>query len=163
MPEILPQGRTQFWRPSSIETIKFSTEEEEEEIIDENHIQMPAPLLQPIGDDEILYTNQSPWSIGLTMSIMREFSLCYVRSNVWPGSFTLSHTGYAYSKISTSEQSQERLLLEIPFSNMNTSLLRFGVITSLMGTQRAMFFLPLSFLYHFFYALLISRGVLRRG
>jgi hypothetical protein len=95
LPEILPQGRTQFWRSPSPGTTYFSNEEENnEEISDANNIQVPAPLLQPIGDDKLLHTNQISWSIGLTMSVMHEYSLCYVRSNVWPGAFTLGHAGY---------------------------------------------------------------------
>jgi hypothetical protein len=99
LPEILSQGRTRFWRLPSPQTTAFSKDEEEqdEEIFDENNIEIPAPLLQPIGDDKLLYTDQTPWSIGLTMSVMREYSLCYVRSNVWPGAFTLGHTGFVSS------------------------------------------------------------------
>lgn len=63
---------------------------------------MPATLLQPIGDDQLLYTDQSPWSIGLTMSIMQEYSLCYVRSNVWPGAFTLGDAKYISLNIDNS-------------------------------------------------------------
>ncbi len=97
LPEILPQGRTQFWRSPSPGTTYFSNEEEDnEEISDANNIQVPAPLLQPIGDDKLLHTNQIPWSIGLTMSVMHEYSLCYVRSNVWPGAFTLGHAGCVF-------------------------------------------------------------------
>jgi hypothetical protein len=102
LPEILPQGRTHFWRAPSIRTTNFSNEEEEEddeEIADENKIQISAPLLQPISDDKLLYTNQTPWSIGLTMSIMHEYSLCYVRSNLWPGAFTLGHAEYVLSDL----------------------------------------------------------------
>ncbi|CAF2062339.1 unnamed protein product [Rotaria magnacalcarata] len=100
LPEILPQGRTRFWRPPSTLATNFSKEEEEEgnddneETLDRNSVEIPAPLLQPIGDDKNLHTNQNSWSIGLTMSIMHEYSLCYVRSNVWPGAFTLGHTVY---------------------------------------------------------------------
>ncbi|CAF1015598.1 unnamed protein product [Adineta ricciae] len=92
LPEILPQGRTQFWRPSSIETTVQSQGEDEsieEEIVNENKFQTRAPLLRPIGEDKHLHTNQTSWSIGLTMSVMREYSMCYVRSNIWPGAFTL--------------------------------------------------------------------------
>ncbi|CAF3191347.1 unnamed protein product [Rotaria sp. Silwood2] len=97
LPEILSQGRTHFWRPPSTRTTNLSKgeeegyEEEDNETLDRNSVEIPAPLLQPIGDDKLLYTNQRPWSIGLTMSIMHEYSLCYVRSNVWPGAFTLGH------------------------------------------------------------------------
>ena len=97
LPEILPQGRTQFWRPPSFETTIQSQEEDESfegEILDENKFQTPAPLLRPIGDDKHLYTNQTPWSIGLTLSAMREYSMCYVRSNIWPGAFTLGDAKY---------------------------------------------------------------------
>jgi radial spoke head protein 4A len=100
--EILPQGRTRFWRPPSTRTTHLDREEEAEEILDnsdENTIQIPAPLLQPIGDDNLLHTDQIPWSIGLTMSIMHEYSLCYVRSNVWPGAFTLGHATYVLSDL----------------------------------------------------------------
>jgi len=99
LPEILPQGRTHFWRPPSTGATNFSNEEEDEEIADENNIQTPAPLLQPIGDDKLLHTNQTPWSIGLTMSVMHEYSLCYVRSNIWPGAFTLGHAGCVVSEL----------------------------------------------------------------
>ncbi len=94
----MPQGRTQFWRsPSPPETSHFSDEEQDhDEISDANDIQIPAPLLQPIGDDKSLHTNQTPWSIGLTMPVMHEYSLCYVRSNVWPGAFTLGHAGSVF-------------------------------------------------------------------
>ena len=106
-PEILPQGRTRFWKPpiSDITAAPFEDEtEEEEEQRSENYTanaelnQTPAPLLQPIGEDKSPPgTDQSPWSIGLTMSIMREYSLCYVRSNVWPGAFTLGHAEYVFN------------------------------------------------------------------
>jgi len=87
--EILPQGRTKFWRSPSPTNTNLSTEADEDEDDDHHHFQMPAPLLQPIGDDKLLHTKQNSWSIGLTMSIMREYSVCYVRSNLWPGAFTL--------------------------------------------------------------------------
>ncbi|CAF3687927.1 unnamed protein product [Rotaria sp. Silwood1] len=95
LPEILLQGRTHFWRPPSTKTTNLSVadEEEDEETLDRNSIEIPAPLLQPIGDDKLLDTNQTPWSIGLTMSIMHEYSLCFVRSNIWPGAFTLGNAG----------------------------------------------------------------------
>ena len=98
LPEILPQGRTQFWRSPSPQTTNFSNEEEEEaEDTDERSgadiIQIPAPLLQPIGDDKLLHNDQHAWSIGMSMSVMREYALCYVRSNVWPGAVTLGHAG----------------------------------------------------------------------
>ena len=102
-PEILPQGRTRFWKPPINDMTASAFEEETEE--DEQRsgtdsantelVQIPAPLLQPIGEDKLAAaTDQSAWSIGLTMSIMREYSLCCVRSNVWPGAFTLGHAGY---------------------------------------------------------------------
>ena len=101
LPEILPQGRTRFWLSPSIEAAPSSVEDEDDEgtrsetfVENANIMQIPAPLLQPIGDDASLYTDQMPWSIGLTMSVMHEYSLCYVRSNVWPGAFTLGHAGY---------------------------------------------------------------------
>jgi hypothetical protein len=74
----------------------LSREEED----DNEEIQIPAPLLQPIGDDKLLHTDQTPWSIGLTMSIMHEYSMCYVRSNIWPGAFTLGHAGCVSSDFS---------------------------------------------------------------
>lgn len=88
LPEILPQGRTRFWRSDSPFSFDISVAEDDETIDEQrsdnpNPIQIPAPLLQPISED------QFSWSIGLTMSIMSEFSLCYVRSNYWPGAFTL--------------------------------------------------------------------------
>jgi hypothetical protein len=106
-PEILSQGRTRFWKPPISDMTAFpfeeETEEEEEEQRSENYgadtelNQTPAPLLQPIGEDKFTHgTDQSPWSIGLTMSIMREYSLCYVRSNVWPGGLTLGHAGFVF-------------------------------------------------------------------
>ncbi|CAF0967686.1 unnamed protein product [Adineta steineri] len=92
LPEILPQGRTRFWRPPSTQTTNSITEEDDnEEILNENNLQIPAPLLQPISDDKLLYTDQTPWSVGLTMSVMQEYSMCYVRSNIWPGAFTLGN------------------------------------------------------------------------
>lgn len=98
LPEILPQGRTQFWRSSSPQTTNFSVEEEEDEEekevkSDMENIEIPAPLLQPIGDDQLLHTDQHAWSIGMSMSVMHEYSLCYVRSNVWPGAVTLGNAG----------------------------------------------------------------------
>lgn len=93
--EILPQGRTQFWHLSSpIPTSVSGEDENDDEITEDNDRQIPAPLLQPIGDDEPLDTKQNSWSIGLTVSVMREYSLCYVRSNLWPGAFTLGHAKY---------------------------------------------------------------------
>lgn len=100
LPEILSQGRSRFWRSYSRQTRDFSREKQEtsddetEEMLSTNSIEISAPLLQPISDDKLLYNNQSSWSIGLTMSIMHEYSLCYVRSNLWPGAFTLGHAGY---------------------------------------------------------------------
>lgn len=101
LPEILPQGRTRFWRSPSAEAVPSSVDDDEdnsirsETLVESVNIeQVPAPLLQRIGDDASLYTDQTPWSIGLTMSVMHEYSLCYVRSNVWPGAFTLGHAGY---------------------------------------------------------------------
>lgn len=93
LPEILPQGRTQFWRSPSPQTTNFSVEEEDDEGAksDVENIEIPAPLLQPIGDDKLLHTDQHAWSIGMSMSVMHEYSLCYVRSNVWPGAVTLGH------------------------------------------------------------------------
>ena len=92
--EFLANTNLQEWVHSLPEILSLETTHEE--ISDANDIQMSAPLLQPIGDDKLLHTNQIPWSIGLTMPIMHEYSLCYVRSNVWPGAFTLGHAGYVF-------------------------------------------------------------------
>ncbi|CAF0833974.1 unnamed protein product [Didymodactylos carnosus] len=92
--EILPQGRTSFWKPEkSLSDVSEEDEENEQTEIDE--IQIPAPLLQPINEDkELPYMRdkQKLWSVGLTLNVMHEYALCYLRSNVWPGAFTLAQS-----------------------------------------------------------------------
>ncbi|CAF1118791.1 unnamed protein product [Rotaria sordida] len=129
LPEILSQGRTHFWRPPTNLSQREEEEEEDKETLDRNSIEIPAPLLQPIGDDKFLHTNQTPWSIGLTMSIMREYSLCYVRSNAWPGAFTLGHArnyfnlyvgwGQKYEQFNPSQPSPPEIELKKQFIEQN--------------------------------------------
>lgn len=99
-PEIVTQYERKIFRPTSSNTFDLSEvdtflETDEERSFREhdlmNHIQRRAPLLRPISDDQGLFSDQLAWSIGLTMSIMQGYSLCFVRSNLWPGAFTLGH------------------------------------------------------------------------
>jgi hypothetical protein len=97
--EILHHGRTSVGRSTLTKSNDVSIDEHDIDRRSESDIhsrtEMSAALLQPVSNDHLLHTNQSAWSIGLTMSIMREYSLCYVRSNIWPGAFTLGRAKYA--------------------------------------------------------------------
>ena len=91
-------ARTYSFLASTLYTIptNFSNEENEEDELSEDDIILKYlhHFYNRLVMIKLLYTNQTPWSIGLTMSVMHEYSLCYVRSNIWPGAFTLGHAGY---------------------------------------------------------------------
>jgi radial spoke head protein 4/6 len=83
---ILPQGRTKWWNPkqkSDEEEIE-SDEEDEEEAPDEPEPEVGPSLLTPLSED-VEVDGQAPWSVKVSSSLVPQFAISVIRSNLWPG------------------------------------------------------------------------------
>uniref|UniRef100_A0A8C4WY67 Radial spoke head component 4A n=1 Tax=Eptatretus burgeri TaxID=7764 RepID=A0A8C4WY67_EPTBU len=91
---ILPQGRCSWWNPLNQDDM--SEEEEEKEDEDEEDLsnhpqpQVALPLLTPLTEDAEL-NGHSPWTLQATSSLLPQFALAVVKSNLWPGAYTFSN------------------------------------------------------------------------
>ncbi|PIK38778.1 putative radial spoke head protein 4-like A-like [Apostichopus japonicus] len=85
---ILPQGRCQWFAPIQQQEDDFEDEEEEEEREepDEPEPEIGPPLLTPISED-IEIENIQPWSARLSSTLVPQYSIAVMQSNLWPGAF----------------------------------------------------------------------------
>ncbi|CAG9862562.1 unnamed protein product [Phyllotreta striolata] len=111
-PFILPQGRTTWWNPIPLpegagEGAEESENEEEklgeeEEEMDKRRFSVEPetgpPLLTPLSEDAAVEAIP-PWSIRCSSSIMDDFALAIVRSNLWPGAYCLSTQGPIFHNV----------------------------------------------------------------
>jgi radial spoke head protein 4A len=88
---ILPQGRTKWWNPkqkNEEEEIEDEEEEEKEEP-DEPEPEIGPQLLTPLSEDSEI-DGQSAWTIKVSSSLLSQFSIAIVRSNLWPGAYAFA-------------------------------------------------------------------------
>lgn len=104
---ILPQGRCIWWNPNelkgvcifqmlrllnnirNIQSIKEENEEDEEGGEEMVEAETGPVLLSPLTNDASLETIP-PWTVRLTTALMPEKACAYIRSNLWPGAYTVT-------------------------------------------------------------------------
>ncbi|XP_003479763.2 radial spoke head protein 4 homolog A [Cavia porcellus] len=85
---ILPQGRCTWFNP----TPKHEEEEEEDEEKEEpDYIEQEVgpPLLTPISEDSEIQ-NIPAWTTRLSSSLIPQYAIAVLRSNLWPGAYAFS-------------------------------------------------------------------------
>jgi radial spoke head protein 4A len=98
---ILPQGRTKWWNPkqkNEDEEIEEEEEEEKEEP-DEPEPEIGPQLLTPLSEDSEI-DGQQAWTIKVSSTLLSQFSIAIVRSNLWPGAYAFAHDKYVPSLLS---------------------------------------------------------------
>ncbi|XP_019949301.2 radial spoke head protein 4 homolog A-like [Paralichthys olivaceus] len=83
---ILPQGRC-TWMNMAVEpkdSIEEGETEETEEEPDEPEAEFGPPLLTPLSQDEEMF-NTPPWSSRLSSTLISQYAIAVLRSNLWPG------------------------------------------------------------------------------
>ena len=90
---ILPQGRTKWWNPKQKGEEEGEMENEEEEE-DREEPDVPQPefgpqLLTPISEDAEI-DGQPAWTAKVSSNLLPQFSVCVIRSNLWPGAFAFA-------------------------------------------------------------------------
>ncbi|KAM9324909.1 radial spoke head protein 6 homolog A-like [Gastrophryne carolinensis] len=89
---ILPQGRCVWYNTavkSEEEMAEEEEEEEEKEDEEEPEPEVGPPLLTPLSEDADI--NQTPpWSAALSSSRIPQHALAVLRSNLWPGAYTIA-------------------------------------------------------------------------
>ncbi|KAG5894541.1 hypothetical protein JTB14_026829 [Gonioctena quinquepunctata] len=104
---ILPQGRASWWNPSPIP--ETNDEEMDEELGEEEEQTEKAkaervepetgpPLLTPLSEDAALEAVPA-WSVRCSSSVMDNFAIAIVRSNLWPGAYSFSTQGKLFQNI----------------------------------------------------------------
>uniref|UniRef100_UPI00358F88D9 radial spoke head protein 4 homolog A-like isoform X2 n=1 Tax=Myxine glutinosa TaxID=7769 RepID=UPI00358F88D9 len=88
---ILPQGRCSWWNPLKHED-EMSEEEDEDSESNHPEPQVAPPLLTPLTEDAEL-NGHPPWTLRATSSLLPQFALAVVTSNLWPGAYTFSIGG----------------------------------------------------------------------
>ncbi|XP_022094680.1 radial spoke head protein 4 homolog A-like isoform X2 [Acanthaster planci] len=85
---ILPQGRCTWFNPVQQQEDDFEDEEDEEEREepDEPEPEVGPPLLTPISED-VEIENIPPWSARLSSSLVPQYAIAVIQSNLWPGAF----------------------------------------------------------------------------
>lgn len=88
MQHILPQGRTKWWNPTQKNEEEEMEEEEAEEKDDQEEAQpeIGPPLLNPLSEDTEI-DGQPAWTTKVSSSLVSQYAVCVVRSNLWPGAF----------------------------------------------------------------------------
>jgi len=87
---ILPQGRCSWWNPVQKNEDEFEDEDEEEEREepDEPEPETGPPLLTPLSEDAEVEGSSSPtppWTPRLSSSLIPQYALSIMHSNLWPG------------------------------------------------------------------------------
>lgn len=87
---ILPQGRTKWWNPkkkNDDEEMENDEEaEEDREEPDEPEPELGPALLTPLSEDAEI-DGQPAWTAKISSNLVTQYSICVVRSNLWPGAF----------------------------------------------------------------------------
>ncbi|XP_053329314.1 radial spoke head protein 6 homolog A [Spea bombifrons] len=89
---ILPQGRC-VWvnmaAKSEEQLEEEEGEEEEKEEEEETEPEVGPPLLTPLSEDAEI--NQTPpWTASLSSSLIPQYAVAVLRSNLWPGAYTIA-------------------------------------------------------------------------
>ncbi|XP_037069970.1 radial spoke head protein 6 homolog A-like [Pollicipes pollicipes] len=85
---ILPQGRCQWWNPSSRGDDEEEAEEEEEEEAHQEP-EVGPPLLTPLSEDATM-DGMPAWVVRMSSNLSSVHSLAVIRSTLWPGSVAFS-------------------------------------------------------------------------
>lgn len=96
MQHILPQGRTRWWNPKQRgeeEDIEEENDEEDKEEPDEPEPESGPPLLTPLSED-VEIDGQPAWSAKISSSLVSQFAIAVVRSNLWPGAYAFGVEKY---------------------------------------------------------------------
>ncbi|XP_044729060.1 radial spoke head protein 4 homolog A [Chrysoperla carnea] len=118
---ILPQGRCIWWNPNEL---KGEENEEDEEGGEEMVEAETGPvLLSPLTNDASL-ESIPPWTVRLTTALIPEKACAYIRSNLWPGAYTVTAddkcvymymgTGHKYTAYNYSPPPLHPVLREYP-------------------------------------------------
>lgn len=86
---ILPQGRTKWFNPkqkSEDEEMGGEDEEEERPEPDEPEPEFGPQLLTPLSEDAEI-DSQPAWTAKLSSTLIPQYAVAVVRSNLWPGAF----------------------------------------------------------------------------
>lgn len=91
-PNILKQGRVNWFNPKDLEVKDEGEEEEEEEVEDEQTAlgeeeELGPTLLTPCSEDTWKWL---PWTIRQAQTYNPSQSMVVIRSNVWPGAFSFA-------------------------------------------------------------------------
>lgn len=102
-PYILPQGRITWWNPNPMPEVADEELGEEEEADVEPKVVGAEPetgpaLLTPCSEDATLET-MPPWSVRPSSSVMEEYAMAIVRSNLWPGAYAFSTQGKIFQNV----------------------------------------------------------------
>jgi len=86
---ILPQGRTKWYNPkqkSEEEEMGGEEDEEERPEPDEPEPEFGPQLLTPLSEDAEI-DGQPAWTTKLSSTLVAQFAVAIVRSNLWPGAY----------------------------------------------------------------------------
>ncbi|XP_022920773.1 radial spoke head protein 6 homolog A isoform X2 [Onthophagus taurus] len=103
---ILPQGRTSWWNPypssggAGGEEEGEGGEEEEPEKPQGPHLEPETgpPLLTPLSEDASVEA-VPPWSVRVSSSLLQDYAIAIVRSNIWPGAYCFSTQGKLFQNV----------------------------------------------------------------
>uniref|UniRef100_W5NA59 Radial spoke head component 4A n=1 Tax=Lepisosteus oculatus TaxID=7918 RepID=W5NA59_LEPOC len=97
---ILPQGRCVWVNLAQKREEDFEEEgeeEEKEEEPDEPEPEVGPPLLTPLSEDAEI-SNTPPWSSKVSSSLISQYAIAVLRSNLWPGAYAFA-TGKKFENI----------------------------------------------------------------
>ncbi|CAI9729709.1 Hypothetical predicted protein [Octopus vulgaris] len=87
---ILPQGRCKWFNATAkTEEEVEEDEEEEREEMEEPQPEIGPPLLTPLSED-ISLSGIIPWTLSASSSIIPQYAVAVLQSNLWPGAYTFS-------------------------------------------------------------------------
>ncbi|XP_031820232.1 radial spoke head protein 4 homolog A isoform X2 [Sarcophilus harrisii] len=94
---ILPQGRCNWFNPIQKNEVGEEEEEEDEdeeveekgEEPDNSEQELGPPLLTPISED-LEIQNTPPWTAQLSSSLIPQYAIAFLRSNLWLGAYAFS-------------------------------------------------------------------------
>ncbi|KAF5307476.1 hypothetical protein FQR65_LT06831 [Abscondita terminalis] len=100
---ILPQGRTTWWNPNpTVADDDVGEEDFGEEEVPKHELgpepETGPPLLTPLSEDATLEAIL-PWSVRVSSTIVSDYALAVVRSNLWPGAYCFSTQGKIFQNV----------------------------------------------------------------
>ena len=81
-----------WWNPTGEEEQDEESDDEEtrEESMDEPEPEVGPPLLTPLSEDAEI-DEMPPWTPKLSTSIIPQYAIALLRSNLWPGAYAFCH------------------------------------------------------------------------